>query len=134
MTDDQNSLPVWVPTSSKQGMAAEYLAAGYSQNRTAELVETDQKTVWRWTQDQRFAKYVAWKREQLVQAQRPLYEHSVSIAQAIVMRALTGEPVDRTDYERAERLLQSTLWRTAKPRAALEEDGGPKQLPEGGDR
>lgn len=114
-------------------MAAEYLAAGYSQWRTSQLMETDHKTVWRWTRDERFMAYVADLREKLVAAQRPLYEHSVSLAQQIVLRALTGEDVDRADYERAERLLLATLWRTARPSAAKGDDE-PRQLGPGGER
>ena len=126
-----DSLATWFPSPDQQE-AAEYLAAGYSQFRTAEITGHGQAVIWRWTRVPEFAAYVADLREKLVAAQRPLYEHSVSIAQQIVLRALTGEPVDKLDYDRAERLLQSTLWRTAKPRAAKGDDGDEqRQLPEG---
>lgn len=119
MTAKPNSLATWHP-SRQQQQAAEYKAAGYSNVRTAELCGLDTRTVWRYTQDERWMAYMADLRERLVAAQRPLYEHSVSIAQQIVLRRLTGETVDDADYDRAERLLQRTLWRTATPRAAID--------------
>jgi phage terminase small subunit len=115
---------------------AEYLAAGYSLHRATVKLGMDYKTAWEWTRKPEFAAYVAEVRDKLVQAQRPLYENSISIAQAIITRRLTGE-LDADDDESvalAERLLLATLWRTAKPWAAKDDGGdeGQRRLGGGG--
>lgn len=120
---ERTSLTPWTP-SPQQQRAAEYLAAGYSQNRTAELIGSQQRTVWQWCQREDFAAHVAFVRQRLVEAQRPLYDNSVSIAQVIYTRALTGEAVDDRDLALAIKLLEQTLWRTARPRAAIDEGRG----------
>jgi hypothetical protein len=111
----------WTPTP-QQAQAAEYLAAGYSAYRTAQVTEQTQKQVWLWTQKPEFMELVADLRQKLVEAQRPLFENSVSIAQSIVTRRMTGEEVDDDTYAIAVNLLQRTLWRTASPRAAIQSE------------
>ena len=121
-SEQSKRLKPWTPTPG-MAQAAEYLAAGYSQHRTAEILDISQKNVWQWTQRPEFAALVADLRLKLVEAQRPLFENSISIAQNIVTRYLTGEGgVDDDTYHRAAKLLELTLWRTATPRAAIQSE------------
>jgi len=137
MADDQITLPAaWHPSVTQQEVA-EYLAAGYSQNRTSMIVTgVTLRTIQRWWAEvPEFRVYVQEVRAELIAGQRPMFETTVSLAQQIVLGALTGEyPADDPRVGIAREVLRTTVWRIATPGvghvmpAATEP---PRQLPGG---
>lgn len=106
----------WHP-SAKQMEVAEYLAAGYSQNRTSQIVPgVHLRTIQRWWLIEQYRQYVGWLREELMAAQKPLFQSTVATAQALVHGALTGEYSAKDPHvQLATRVLENTLWKHIVP-------------------
>lgn len=117
----------WTPTD-KQREAAEFLALGYSQKRTAALVGISQPAISKWWNTQpEFQQYVMDMTAQFMASRENILAQSVALATLIYHRALTGD-VDADDeptVELATRLLERTIW----PLVARQQ----AQLPAGGD-
>jgi hypothetical protein len=134
MSSKRVSISPWAP-SDLQHQCAEYLAAGYSQKRTAAIVSQEnegtklpgitQQGISKWLIEQpQYAEYVAEMRRQWLAAQRMMFHNSVGIAQLIYFKALTGEcDADDPTVELATKLLDRTLWRHAVPGGLAGDDG-----------
>lgn len=136
MTDERLPSAAWIP-SAIQREVAEYLAAGYSQNRTSQLVQgITLRSIQRWWAEiPEFREYVAEVRAELMAAQRPMFESTVAIAQKLVLMGLTGEcHPDDPRVQLARDLLARTVWRIVQPGySAVAEPIGERQLGPGGD-
>lgn len=136
----------WQPTPEQQAVA-EYLAAGYSQNRTSLILKpapgvraVSLRTIQRWwANSPEFRSYVYEVRENLRALQLPMFQTTIVLAQDLVFKAMAGEiPADDPRVGLAERVLTKTLYRlvasdarvASATLAGLERQGAP-QLPEG---
>lgn len=117
MTDEQISLEEWAP-SDTQREVAEYLAAGYSQNRTAQICKVvDLRTIQRWwaehDEDGRYPyrEFVnRWKQEILANA-NPKFASLVDKCQEIQLRVADGNLDPNSGLAIwAERQLSRTLY------------------------
>ena len=120
MTSDPNSLPSeWLALNEKQLHAAEYLAAGYSQNRTSQIVGVEFRTINRWMNEkpgQAYRDYVLYRREELMREARPLYDSTLLISLRIHHGALTGEySPTAPEVVLAREVLRETVWKLGKP-------------------
>jgi hypothetical protein len=129
MADSVETGLAWMP-SELQSRAIDYLAQGYSQNRTAALIETSQQNVWYWWNEANFAvpfrAMVAERAILFIQARDAIHDQQETMAQAILHQALSGE-IEADGFGRpplrfdaAIELLRATYW---KQRA-----GGHKQF------
>ena len=133
MADEQIQSRQWIPSASQREVA-EYLAAGYSQNRTSQICEAAAlRTIQKWWAEiPEFREYVAARREELMQAQRPMFESTVAVSQMLVLGALTGEySPDDPAVELARDVLSRTVWRIVEPGHTAIPPA--RQLPPGGD-
>ena len=106
-----NSLDVWAP-SADEIKVAEYLAAGYSQNRTSQLTDIPQSTISDWWQRAEFQEYVVDRTVAFLESQQALLDSSIALAQAVYHQGLTGELSDgkSSTVDLAARLLERTVW------------------------
>jgi len=106
----------WAP-SEQQREVAEYLAAGYSQKRTAALTKVGLRSINRWwCEEPEFQEYVLGLRDVFMAGQRSLFQNSVMLAQSIYFKALTGDAEsDDPAVELATRFLERTVWRNVGP-------------------
>lgn len=103
---------------------AEYLAAGYSQNRTSQIVEgVSLRTIQRWWADlPEFRWFVDERREALLADAAPLFDSTVIVAQRIHFGALTGEyNPGAPEVTLAREVLRETIWKHAKPRGTVQQ-------------
>ena len=84
---------VWSPSETELKVA-EYLACGYSQNRTAQLCEISQGIVSVWLKRPEFAKLVADMTVDFLNSQDAVHYQTLALAKLLVHQAMAGERAD----------------------------------------
>lgn len=128
-----NHIGPWQP-SADELRVIEYLAVGYSQNRTAALTGVHQQVISRWyNQNEAFRQMVADRTVEFIESQSNVFEQTKALAQLIFHQAMTGER-DRDDpaTELAVKFLDRTVWRLASGEKH-QQFGAQRQLPPGDD-
>ena len=101
---------VWSPSETELKVA-EYLASGYSQNRTAALCDLSQQTISVWYQRPEFAQLVADLTVQFLNSGDAVHAQTVALARLIVHQAMAGERSDKDPtVELAICVLRETDW------------------------
>jgi hypothetical protein len=85
-----NNNGAWSPSEAELRVA-EYLACGYSQNRTAQLCDMNQSTISYWMKREEFAQLVADRTAQFLNSGDAVFAQTVALARLIVHQAMTGE-------------------------------------------
>ena len=84
---------VWSPSETELKVA-EYLACGYSQNRTAQLCDMTQQTISNWLKRPEFEAFVAERTVQFLNSQDAVHYQTLALAKLLVHQALAGERAD----------------------------------------
>lgn len=101
---------VWSPSETEL-QVAEYLACGYSQNRTAALCRMSQSTISLWYQRPEFEKLVADMTAQFLNSGDAVHAQTVALSRLIVHQAVAGErDHDDPTVELALSVLRETDW------------------------
>lgn len=89
-----NNTGIWSP-STEELTVIEYLAAGYSQNRTAKITGIPQSTIASWfSRNPAFAQMVADRTVEFVRNRDATFAQTLALAQMLVHQGLTGELSD----------------------------------------
>jgi len=114
----QTATRPWTPSETELRVA-EYMACGYSQNRTAVLCDLDQTTISEWMRRPQFAELVSNMAAQFLNSGEAVHAQTIALCRLVVHQAVTGER-DSHDptVELAERVLAQTDWfqRRGEPR------------------
>jgi predicted transcriptional regulator len=85
-----NNKGVWHPSETELKVA-EYLASGYSQNRTAALCHLTQACISQWLQRPEFAALVDELTDRFLNSGDSVYAATVALSRLIVHQVITGE-------------------------------------------
>lgn len=113
MTELAITIPTcaWEPTDA-QLRVANYLAAGYTQQRAATACKVPLRTLGDWLHDTPMRELVHDLQAELRDTQEPQFQKTMDLAQRVVLQALAGEcAADDPVVLLAERVLARTLHR-----------------------
>ncbi len=103
----------WEPTATELRVA-EYVAAGWTLQRSAQGAKVPMATVQKWLEFEDFRQLVTDIRADIAARQRPLFDKQIDLAQQLIVDALSGNRrADSPDVLLAERVLARTLYRLA---------------------